>query len=177
MLKAMLTISFCKRLLPDADEALREAVQEKAPQELIHRQTHAPLFVLVCGVPPAKRNLAVRERDQAAVGYGDAVSVSAEIPDDVLGPAKRALTVDDPVVAEELPQPGGERLRMSKKLQLSMKTELTPAMSAFQPGHELAAKNAAEDFHGQENEYGGWIQHVRSGDKPPAATTQWTCGW
>jgi hypothetical protein len=80
--------------MPDADEALGEAVQEKAPQELIHRQAHE--CICSCERAPAKHNLTVRERDQAAIGYGDAVSVSAEIPDDVLGPAKRTLRVDDP---------------------------------------------------------------------------------
>jgi len=92
--------------MPDADEALREGVQEKPPQEFIDRQAHESLFVLVCRIAPAKRNLTVGERDQAAIGYSDAVSVSAEIADDVFGPAKWALTVDDPVVAEELAQPG-----------------------------------------------------------------------
>lgn len=139
-----------KAKMPDADEALRERVQEKAPQELVGRQAHESLFVLVRGIAPAKGNLAIRERDQSAIGYGDAVSVSAKIPHDVFGPAKRALAVDDPVIAEELPQPSRERFRTREEIQLPMETESPLAVDAFEPGHKLAAKDAAQDLHGQE---------------------------
>ena len=136
--------------MPDADEALREGVQEKPPQEFIDRQADESPFVLVCRIAPAKRNLTVGERDQAAIGYSDAMSVSAEIADDVFGPAKWALTVDDPVVAEELAQPGCEGLRMREEIQLPMETKPPLAVEAFEPGHELAAEDAAQDLHGQE---------------------------
>ena len=55
---------------------------------------------------------------------GDAVSVNAEISDGVLRPAERAFAVDNPVITEELPEPGRERLRVSQELQLAVKTEL-----------------------------------------------------
>jgi hypothetical protein len=125
-------------------------MQEKPPQELIDRQGHESFFVLVCGIAPAKRNLTVRERDQAVIGYSNAVCVSAEIPDGVFGPAKWAFTVNDPVVAEELPQPGRECLRTREEIQLPMKSKATSAVNAFEPGHKLAAEDAAQDLHGQE---------------------------
>src|SRR6266571_1846735 len=116
--------------MPDADEAAGQSVEQKPPQEFVHGQAHQPLFVLVSGVPPAKGDLAVSEGDQPTIGDGDAVSVSAEIPDDVLRTAERAFAIDDPVVAEELPDPGRERLRMSEETQLAVEAELASTVGA-----------------------------------------------
>ena len=91
--------------MPDAYEAGWQSVEQKPPQELVHGQAHQPFLVLVSGVPPAKRDLAVAKGHQPTIGDGDAVSVSAEIADDVLRPAERALAIDHPVVPEELPDP------------------------------------------------------------------------
>lgn len=102
------------------------------------------------GISPAKRNLTVLERNQAVIGDGDPVSVSAEIADDVLRSAKGALAVDDPIVAEELADPRRERLGMRKKLQLSTESELSLAEGTLETGHKLSAKNAAQNFHRQE---------------------------
>ena len=41
------------------------------------------------------------ERDESVVGDGDAVGVSAEIAQGMLGSSEGALGVDDPVVAEQ----------------------------------------------------------------------------
>src|SRR6516225_9777719 len=51
----------------DAHEAWGEHVEEKAPQELLHRQGHQALLVGVCGVSPAKGDLVADQRDEAMV--------------------------------------------------------------------------------------------------------------
>jgi hypothetical protein len=48
----------------DADEALGEQVQEEAAQELIARDGHHFLLIVVGRVTPAKGNLGVRQCDQ-----------------------------------------------------------------------------------------------------------------
>ena len=52
----------------DADEALGEQVKEEATQELIARDGHHFLPIVVGRVTPPKGNLAVRQCDQAIVG-------------------------------------------------------------------------------------------------------------
>ena len=52
----------------DAHEAWGEHVEEKAPQELVHRQGHQALLIGVGGVSPAKGDLVAGERDEAVVG-------------------------------------------------------------------------------------------------------------
>ena len=49
----------------DAHEALGKGVEEKAPQELLHRQGHQPLLVSVGGVSPAEGDLVTSQRDEA----------------------------------------------------------------------------------------------------------------
>jgi len=103
----------------DADEALGEQVKEEATQKLIAQQRHHFLPIVVGRVTPAKGNLAVRQCDQAMVGDGDAMSIAAEILQDVLGSAEGWFGVDDPVFAEERTQPGGEELGMGEGREFS----------------------------------------------------------
>ena len=104
-----------KTKMPDADEAAWQSVEQKPPQELVQRQAHQSLFVFVSGVAPAKRDLAVVEGHQSAVGDGDAVSVGAEIAQRMFWPTEGRLGVDDPVVAEQKSEPGGESAWFSKR--------------------------------------------------------------
>ena len=92
----------------DAHKAARQQVQEEAAQELIDSQSHHPLLVAVSGVSPAKGYVALGESNQPAVGNGNAVGVGAEIAQHMFGPSERPFGVDDPVVTEQYPQPGGE---------------------------------------------------------------------
>ena len=80
-------------------------MEQKPAKEFVDCQAHHAFLVLMSGVPPSKRDLAVAEGDQSAVGDGDAVSVGAEISDDVLWAAERTLAIDHPVIPEELPDP------------------------------------------------------------------------
>jgi hypothetical protein len=56
------------------------------------------------GVSPTKSHLLVGERDEAVVGDSDAVCIAAEVPQRVLGAAKRPLGIDDLLLAERLPE-------------------------------------------------------------------------
>ena len=104
-----------KSEVADAHEAAWQQVKKEAAQELFDRQSHDPLLVSVGGVAPAKHYVALGQGNQPAVGNGYAMSVSAEIAQYVFWPAERALGVDDPVVTEQYPQPGGEGARFRER--------------------------------------------------------------
>ena len=74
--------------MADTDETLGEQVQQKAPQELIERNGHQLLFIVVSRVSPTKGDLTVGQGDQAMVGDGDTVGVTAEILEHILGAAE-----------------------------------------------------------------------------------------
>jgi hypothetical protein len=61
----------------DADEALGQCVQQEAAQELIDRQGHQLVFVVVSGIAPAKGDLVIGQGDESGVGDGDAMGVVA----------------------------------------------------------------------------------------------------
>jgi hypothetical protein len=105
---------------------------------------------VVSGVAPAKGDLAVRQCDQAMVGDGDAVSIAAEIVQDILGSAEGWFGVDDPVFAEERTQPGREELGMSERREFSGQVQLTALEGQLQAGDELAAKHAPQHRDGKE---------------------------
>jgi len=54
------------------------------------------------------------------VGDGDAVSIAAEILQDIFGSAEGWLGVDDAVFAEKRTQPGGEELGMGERCEFSV---------------------------------------------------------
>ncbi len=94
--------------IADTHEAAGKQVQEESAQELFDRQSHQPLLVAVSRVSPTEGNVAVGQSYQPMVGNGDAMSVGAEVAQQMFWPAERPFAVDDPVVTEQYPQPGGE---------------------------------------------------------------------
>ena len=57
--------------MTDADKAFGKQVQEEAAQELIQRQGHQLVFIVVGGVAPTKGDGVVDQGNQALVGDGD----------------------------------------------------------------------------------------------------------
>ncbi len=71
-------------------------------------QSHEPLLVAMSGITPAESDVAIGEGDQSGVGDGDAMGVGAEIAQHMFRSAEGLLGIDDPVVAEQNPQPCSE---------------------------------------------------------------------
>src|SRR5206468_3948130 len=90
------------------------------------------------------------------VGDGDAVSIAAEILQDVLGSAEGWFGVNDPVFAEERAQPGREGLGMGERCEFSRQVQLTAFKDRLQAGHELASEHAPQYGDGKEEARVGW---------------------
>ena len=136
-------------------------------------QGHEPLLVAVSGVSPAEGDVAVGESNQSVVGDGDAVGVGAEIAQHVFGSAEGWFGIDDPVLAEQYSEPGGEGSRLGERGESPVELDLAFGESMLECGDELAAEHSAEYLDGQKEgvvarrSSGAW-----SGASPPAATTQ-----
>ena len=78
---------------------LRQDVDEEAADELVGGERHDLVAVaaLDAVVLPLEGDAVVVERDQAAVGDGDAVGVARQIGQHRLGPAERALGSRRPI--------------------------------------------------------------------------------
>jgi len=125
-------------------------MQQESAEELVDREAHDALLVAVRGVSPAEADLAVGQGDQPAVGDADAVGVCAEVAQGVLGSAEGTLGVDDPVVTEEGSEPCGEAARLGERCEVAVELERAFAERGLQAGDELAAEDASEHLHRQE---------------------------
>jgi len=85
-------------------------MQQESAQELVDRQRHQTLLVLVSGIAPAKGDHAIGKGDQSMVGNRHTMGVLAEITKRVLRAAKRAFCINHPWGAEQRTQPRSERL-------------------------------------------------------------------
>ena len=119
-------------------------MEEEAAQELVDGQRQESLLVGMCGIPPAKGDVALFEGHGSAVGDGDAMRVPAEIAQRVLRSAEGRLGIDDPVVAEQGAQPCGEALRFDEGREVAVEREPVLEEGGLQPGDELTAKDPAQ---------------------------------
>ena len=125
-------------------------MEQEAAQELIDSQGHEPHLVAVRGVAPTEGDVALFENDQPGVRDGDAMSVGTEIAQHMFRAAEGPLGVDNPVVAEQYPQPGSEGARLGQRQQAAVELEFTSLEGVAKPGDELAAEDTAQYADGQE---------------------------
>src|SRR5512134_558185 len=78
-------------VVADADEAVRQDVEEKSAEKLFTRERHLPEAVVVGIVLPGEGHRFVVEAHQPRVGNGDAVGVARQVGEHLLGTAERRL--------------------------------------------------------------------------------------
>src|SRR6266571_7939276 len=124
-------------------------MQQEAAQELIERQGHHFLFVVVSRVAPPKGDLAIGQRDQSMIGDGHAMGVAAQVVEHVLGTAEGWFGVDDPIFSKQRPQPGSEDLGLREQGQIAGEVQLAMLKRRLESSDELAAKHTAEHLDGE----------------------------
>ena len=95
-------------IVADAMEAVRQGVQQEAPDELVGVERHDLRPAAMTIIPPAERDAIVGHADQPGIGDGDAMGVAAEIGQHLLRPAEGRLGVDDPFEATDFGKQAGE---------------------------------------------------------------------
>jgi len=97
-------------VVTDAVKALWQHVHQEAADELVDIEGHHPVSVptFAAVILPFEGDAVAIERDQAAVGDGDAMGVAREIAQDFCGSPERAFAVDHPLAVTQRRQIGGE---------------------------------------------------------------------
>jgi len=95
----------------DANQSAGQHVKQEAAQELISGNGHDLLLAAVGIISPAEGDAIVLEGHEAMVGNGDAMGVARQVVENVFGTAEGWLGVDDPVLAEPLPEEVAECAR------------------------------------------------------------------
>ena len=110
----------------DAMEAVRQSVQQEAPDELVRLQAHGLDGAHIAIVLPGEPDMFVVTASDAAVGDGDAMGVSAKIGEDLRGSAEGFLGVNDPIEAPHRSQMCGERDRIGQIGKIAEEAEIVP---------------------------------------------------
>ena len=101
-------------------------------------------LVAMGGVSPLEGDVALGESDQPAVGDGDAMGVGAQIAQHMFRSSEGPLGVDDPVMAEQYPQPCCEGTRLGQGQEVAVELDHASMEGAAKSGDELAAEDTAE---------------------------------
>src|SRR5262249_27237950 len=99
---------------------------------------------------PGKADLPIGEREQPAIGDGDAMGVAAEIGQHLFGASERWLGVDHPVEALEFAQATCEGLRFGKISEIGEEPWLAGPEGVLQLLQEQPAEQPREDAHRDE---------------------------
>jgi hypothetical protein len=133
----------------DADETLGKQVKQETTQELICRERHRAVYVAVRAVSPAECDVTIDKGNQAVVGNGHSMGVSAEIAENRFRATERPFAVGDPLVTEQLTDKGAERLGVRKMLKLAVEANLALCESVLQSCSEFSSKDEPEHFFGK----------------------------
>ena len=130
-------------------------MEQEAAQELLRTERHHSLLIPVGIILPTESNLIILKSHKAMVGDGYTMGIAGEIAEYMMGTAEGGLGIDDPVLTKQGAQEGAEGFFVGQGLKSSGEGELVLLESSLQAGDELAAEDATEDVHGQEEGIAG----------------------
>jgi len=130
-------------------------MQQETTQEFIDVKSEESLFVLVSGVSPAERDLVIQEGNEPPIGNRNAMGVSAEIAQHLIGSTEGRLAVDHPVLTEERAEERSESLRFREKLEVPVEAQLAFGEGPFESGDELATEDSTQHLDGKEEAIAG----------------------
>jgi hypothetical protein len=114
-----------KAIIADPLEPFGQNVKQEAADELLGREFHGFVAVVVAVIPPLEPNFVVVEVKQAVVGDGDAMRILRNVAENLFRPGKWSLGVHHPFdlsKGSEITQEGPfhlERLERGEELKFS----------------------------------------------------------
>lgn len=105
-----------KSVVADALKSVGEDVNQKAADELVGGKRHRLLAIAVTVILPLEADLTAVEIKQAVIGYGDTVSVAADVIEYLLGTAEWRFGVDAPFRVLDRPKIAGKFVGIGQSL-------------------------------------------------------------
>jgi len=140
-------------IIADAMKAFGQDVQQEAADELVGGDGHDLPSIVVAIVLPREADLAVLDVAQAVVGNGDAVRIASDVVEDLLGPGKGRLGIDDPLGSPQRSQVAPEGARLPQGLQGREEPELPGVEGLVQIFEEKATKETGKHPDGKEKSW------------------------
>ena len=120
-----------KSVVANAVESARQDMKQESPDELVRREGHGFLLIVVAIVLPIEFHSAVFDIDDSIVGDGDAVRVAADVVHHLLWSGERWFGVDDPFHVSHQIEMTGERLTVLECLKRREELQLASAIAAL----------------------------------------------
>jgi len=160
MVQLLFSVSIAQEpVIANAVESTGENVEEESPNELLGRESHDFLLIVVAVVPPLELDLPVFDFQDPMIGNRDPVGVAADVVHHLLGPGEGRLGVDDPFrMAHGIEMPA-ENLRVSKGLEGREELEFAGIESLLQISQEQSAEQAGQHPY--------WQEETRAARNPP----------
>src|SRR5262245_43891072 len=135
--------------MTNAMEPGREDMEQEAANELAHVEAHD--FVLVMSVLPivlpAETDMGRVEIEQTAVGDGDAMDVTREIGQDLLGAGEGFFGIDHPFGLAQRREVGCEGVDVLERGEIGEELKLSCCMQSLDSFEEQASEQAREHPH------------------------------
>jgi hypothetical protein len=117
MLQLLLAVSIAHEpVVAGAVESTGEHVKQESPDELLGRERHDLLLIVISIVPPVEIDLPVFDTHDPMVGNRHPVSVAPDVVHHLLGSGEGRLGVDDPFDFANTIEMAAENLGISKGL-------------------------------------------------------------
>ena len=136
--------------MADAMKAIRQCMEQEAPDELESIERHDFGFVMMAIISPAEPDAIILDIDQPRIGDRHAVRITAEIGQHLLWPAKGRLCIDHPFDTPGIIETLGECGGLSKLCEITEEPQLAVIESRLQILQEQPPKKPREHPHRQE---------------------------
>jgi len=111
-------------------------MEEESPDELLGRESHDFLLMVIAVVPPVELDLPVLDIQQSMVGNRDPVGVAAHVVHHLLGSGEGRFGVDDPFQVVQRIEITAERMGILKSLERREEAEFAGVEGFLQIGQE-----------------------------------------
>ena len=104
-------------VIANALEPVRQHVQQETPDEFPGAQGHRFDLIASTIVFPLEPDLIVSDVEQAVIGDGDAVGITAHVIEHLLGSCERSFGIDNPIALFQICQMPGEHGPLLQRFQ------------------------------------------------------------
>ena len=141
MLQLLFAVSIAQEpVIANAVESAGENMEQESSDELLGRERHSFLLIVVAVIPPLELDLPVFDIQDPMIGNRDPVGVAADVVHHLLGASEGRLGVYDPFrMAHRIEMPA-ENLQISKGLEGREELEFAGIESFLQISQEQSAK-------------------------------------
>ena len=151
-------------------------MQEESPDELVCREGHGLLLIVVAVISPGEFHFTAFDIDDPMIGDGHPVRVAADVVHHLLWSGEGRFSVDDPFQVSHRIQMAVESLRVSSASSEEKNRNLPESKASCRYVKNNRRNRRDSTRTGKKKRGRQEIHRVPSREIPPPGTTQWRWG-